>query len=119
MDTEQAIAAAWHGEEALLRPGTRRDRDALQALLAPGFREIGQSGRLWARAEIIDALVASEDFDADQVMSERHAERLAPGLVLLTYRLEFARRISRRSSLWRVHDGAASLVFHQGTALPG
>ncbi|UFS59278.1 nuclear transport factor 2 family protein [Subtercola endophyticus] len=45
-------------ERALLSPEVRGDRAALERLLDRQFIEIGQSGRLWTRAEMIAALVA-------------------------------------------------------------
>lgn len=48
---ENVIASAWQAEEALLTKSVRSDSARLSELLAPGFYEIGQSGRRWSREE--------------------------------------------------------------------
>ncbi len=105
---------AWASEEALLLPSTRQDRSALEELLAPEFREIGQSGRLWTRQELIDELLA-ESIAGSFEVTERAALEVGDELVLLTYRLQTQGRVSRRSSLWRVDADGPRVVFHQGT----
>lgn len=111
------VEAACDGELALLHPTVRRDADQLRALLADDFREIGASGRLFDRDAIIAALVAetAPESAPDPSVSDLTGARVSDELVLLTYRLEFAGRITRRSSLWRVSGGRAELLFHQGT----
>ena len=112
-------ARVWDAEMALLDPAVRRDRDAVAALLDERFTEIGQSGRRWSRDEILDALSAEEPvepFDAVASITEGSARVVAAGLVLLTYRLDFGGRESRRSSLWALDP--LRLLFHQGTPLP-
>ena len=52
-ETFDRVAAA---EARLLDPQVRRDPERLARLLAPDFREIGQSGRLWDREGIIAQL---------------------------------------------------------------
>lgn len=115
------VELAWAGEEALLAPQTRHDLAAVDALLDPEFREIGQSGRLWDRDGIVAMLVEPVDAEAkaagDAAISERAAVELGEGAVLLTYRLVFDGRDSRRSSVWRVRDGQARVLFHQGTSV--
>ncbi len=86
----------------------------MRALLADDFREIGASGRMFDRESVIGD-VMSGDGDEHPEMSEMHSVVLASNLVLLTYRLEFGGRTSRRSSLWSVAGGRAQLRFHQGT----
>ncbi|KRA24433.1 hypothetical protein ASD65_08360 [Microbacterium sp. Root61] len=104
-------------ELRLLDPRVRTDRDAVAQLLAPDFVEIGQSGRIWTRAETLEALEAETGF-GEVEMSEATARELSPGLYLLTYRLRVGVRQSRRSSLWRVTAGGPLLEFHQGTVAP-
>lgn len=116
------VQLAWAGEEALLAPETRHDLATVDALLDPEFREIGQSGRLWDRDGIVAMLMEPADAEAsvagEYAISERSAVELGDGVVLLTYRLVFEGRDSRRSSVWRIRDARARVVFHQGTSLP-
>jgi hypothetical protein len=116
---DDLIEAAWHAEEALLTTGARRDADRLGELLASDFYEIGQSGRRWSRDEIIASLVGDRDEHPDAELTEHEATLIGVDTVLLlSYRLEFAGRRSRRSSLWRWDGGRIMCFFHQGTPLP-
>lgn len=115
---DDLITAAWLGEEALLTVGVRIDADRLAELLASDFYEIGQSGRRWSRDEIIDSLVAEGDEHPDAELTEREAVLIGVDTVLLSYRLEFVARSSRRSSLWRWDGRRMRCFFHQGTPLP-
>jgi len=105
-------------ERALLRPATRRSRQQLEDLLDADFTEIGASGRLWTRAEMLSALV-----DGDQPDHAIEAEgfrclEAGPGLVVLTYVSDPRGRAARRTSLWRWSGERWRLLHHQGTLLP-
>ena len=79
-------------ELALLTASVRRSRTQLEALLDPGFREVGASGRLWTREEILADMV--DDF------------------------LDRPRgRAAHRSSLWRCVGGGWRMLHHQGALL--
>ena len=125
------IASAWSAEEALLTAGVRSDAHRLRALLAPEFYEIGQSGHRWSRDEVVVALAnetsthqnsttGATEASATPVaeLTEREERHIAPDTVLLSYRLDFESKVSRRSSLWRRRDGSVECLFHQGTPLP-
>lgn len=112
------IELAWEGELALLTPEVRNDPVRLDGWLADDFREIGQSGRLWRKDDIIAALATSEEALSAAVASERDERLLGPDTVLLTYLLVFGDRSSRRSSLWRLESGTIRCFFHQGTTVP-
>jgi len=119
MAVSDLAAAAWWGEEALLSPPVRADRERLEALLASSFTEIGQSGRWWGREEILTEVTREPLPPVPATLTERAAREVGPGTVLLTYRLDLGAAASRRSSLWREEDGVVRCVFHQGTPLPG
>lgn len=118
MNAEGLVAAAWEAEEALLAPAVRSDRARLESLLAPDFTEIGQSGRLWTRGEIVAALVGDTTPLPPAVLTEREVRPVGPDTVLLTYRLELDGAVSRRSSLWRRDGDGVRCLFHQGTPVP-
>lgn len=107
-------ARVWEAELALLDPAVRRDRDAVAALLADNFVEIGQSGRQWTRDEILDQLVAEEPTTAEPIVTQRQTQAVSDGVVLLTYRLDLGGRVSLRSSLWATQP-SPRMLFHQGT----
>lgn len=112
------IASAWRAEEALLTASVRSDPDRLAELLARDFYEIGQSGRRWSRTEIVASLPSRTEPISDVTLTEHESTLITSDTVLLSYRLEFGARTSRRSSLWRRHGGSVRCLFHQGTPLP-
>lgn len=110
----RAVRAA---ELALLDPHVRRDAARVDELLHPDFSEIGRSGRLWNRAEIIAALGREEGRIVPEA-DEWAFDAVAPDLVLVTYRLRTQGGTSRHASLWDVGGSSPRIRFHQGTVLP-
>ena len=82
-------------------------------MLHPDFTEFGASGRIWDRESVTEAMAA--DPGEPTQAEEMRGFRLAPEVVLLTYRVNRTDRASLRSSIWMVLDGRWALVFHQGT----
>lgn len=105
-------------ELELLTPAARRDRGRLEELLDPEFTEIGASGRLWARAQMIVALTEDEAVPGPVPVVELTGRFAGPGLVLLTYLSDPDGRAARRSSLWRWSAGSWRVLHHQGTLVP-
>ncbi|WP_069169452.1 nuclear transport factor 2 family protein [Streptomyces griseus] len=113
-----AVAAAIEGELRLLDPVVRASAQTLSAMLHPGFREIGTSGRLWERDTIIAALTApapGTPRPGPLTASRMRGEQLAPDLVHLTFDTESRGLRSHRSSLWRLTGSDWLLYFHQAT----
>jgi ribonuclease HI len=82
-------------EVALLGSDVRRDSREVDRLLHSDFVEIGRSGRRWTRGEIVVALLAEEAREKPTTDEWLFSE-IAPGLVLVTYRLRVgASRASR------------------------
>jgi hypothetical protein len=115
-----AVAEVIARERALLRPEVRSSADLVDQLLDPDFSEIGASGRLWTRAETIEALAEGRDGPPSGPIgdTEMQGRRLADDLVLLTYVSDSSGRRARRTSLWRRSGRQWRLVHHQGTLLP-
>lgn len=106
-------------ERELLRPEVRRDPARVAALLDPEFVEIGSSGRLWSRDEILHLLAAASGYEPPQV-EDFQLRPLAPDLALVTFRTRRTTgSLTLRSSLWRRHATDWRCVFHQGTPEPG
>jgi len=107
-------------EERLLQVEVRRSEQQLSQILASTFMEIGSSGTVWNKDQIIRNLQGEQP--ARRVLDEFHAQALAPGVVLATYRVKrFAEAddleaSSLRSSIWVLRDGRWQMAFHQGTA---
>lgn len=106
-------------ERSLRDPAVRTDPEAVTALLAPDFREVGASGRVWDRAAIVAELAGElAEADAPAVRDEdMDATELALGVVLLTYVSTAGVRRAQRSSVWcrDATDGRWRLRHHQGT----
>lgn len=99
-------------ELSLLQPSVRTNPAAVLKLLHPAFREIGAAGRVWTREDVADAMAG----DAQQISAaEIIASRLAPDVVLITYRADRPERSTLRSSVWVHAQGRWLLRFHQGT----
>ena len=101
-------------ETSLHRRDVRSDPAAVDALLAEDFLEFGRSGGVWRKPETVAAL-RREQFDRPVAVSDFAARRLAPSVVLLTYRATADGVATLRSSIWRRTDGRWRMIFHQGT----
>lgn len=123
-DETSAIAEAINAERALLEHEVRTDRSALERLLDPQFTEIGKSGRLWTRNEMLTA-ISTLNFNehwhssttAAITTSNMRGCLLAPGVVHLTYVSHVSEQDARRSSIWRATSDGWRIVFHQGTPI--
>lgn len=107
-------------EVELHHPGTRLDAARVDALLHPAFHEVGRSGRAYDRATIV-AFLAAQHTPPAVVSDDFAVSRLAPDVVLLTYRS--AHRAAdgalsmhaRRASVWLRGESGWQLRYHQGT----
>ena len=111
-------------EEQLLQPETRSSADQLGKLLADEFIEFGSSGRVFDKAKIIESLQQEQHLpharSVQRSIADFSARRLAPEIVLVTYRIvvraaSHEERHTLRSSIWKSIDGRWQMVFHQGT----
>lgn len=109
-DAEQVVAL----ERALLTDEVRSDRAATAALLHPDWQEIGRSGRLWAREEILDG-IGPIDPVALEVVS---VEALTPDALLLLWRATADGCSTLRSSVWVRSGRGWQQRFHHGTDEP-
>lgn len=101
-------------ERSLLRDQVRADREAVAGLLHPAWQEIGASGRLWSRAEMLAEIAPLPEPLHLDVQS---VERLGPDAVLLVWRsiTGSGHRTTLRSSLWVRTPSGWQQRFHQGT----
>ncbi len=103
-------------ELRLQQLSTRKDPEAVAALLSEDFREFGASGRIWDRATIIAELSAETPYE---IINENfQCQQLSKELALLTYTARTPSRRTLRSSLWRLEQGRWRVLFHQGTVIP-
>jgi ribonuclease HI len=107
-DEEQVIAL----ERSALTDEVRSDPGAMAALLHPDWEEIGQSGRLWTRAELLAEVGPLPTEVSLDVVS---AERLTPDTILLLWRSIADDGSALRSSIWVRTPQGWRQRFHQGT----
>jgi hypothetical protein len=118
MTESDAAALCRQLEDRLLQSAIRTSRDEVSLLLADDFIEIGSSGRVFDKRQIIDVLSREQKLElSGQNFSARS---LAQDVVLVTYRAivrdltEGKERHSLRSSIWKLVNGQWQMVFHQG-----
>ena len=102
-------------EESLLRPDVRTS-PAVADLIADDFIEFGSSGRVYAKTDMIAALLTESPVTLSA--SGFHVAMLADDVALVTYRATRHATPpvhSLRSSIWRLREGRWRIVFHQGT----
>ncbi|MCC3701857.1 DUF4440 domain-containing protein [Rouxiella badensis] len=109
-------------ERKLHQPGIRSDASMLEDLLHPAFTEIGRSGKVYVRQEVIESLL-QETERLEIVASNFKCSLLEDRVTLLTYE-SFTRdhvgnvtRQTLRSSIWKLNEksGRWQMRFHQGT----
>lgn len=107
-------------ELRLLSPEVRSDPDQLETLLHPDFHEVGASGTVYTRVEVLAEFrgapptysVWAQDFEAREVVD---------GVTLLSYlsaHMSADGALSRhaaRTSLWQYIGSRWQIRFHQGT----
>jgi hypothetical protein len=109
----ETVALIRRLEEALLVPEVRKSAAQIAALLADEFVEIGSSGRIHDKDQIIGQLQQESGEESLRTVSDFTARELADGLILVTYRIIETRTV--RSSIWKRTNSEWRMVFHQGT----
>ena len=87
------------------------------------FWEVGASGNVYTRANVIEALIERYNDPIYQDIWEAKdfaLTKIAPDNYLLTYTLiQDKTRVTRRSTIWRKVAGNWKIMYHQGTVLNG
>lgn len=87
--------------------------------MAPGFWEVGASGRIYSRAFILENYQKSYPTITPQTEQWKPSEfgllQLGPDTFLLTYTLDQCGRLSRRATLWQRSPQGWQILYHQGT----
>ena len=99
-------------ERLLLNSDVRSSAAQTQELLHRDYLEYGASGRAWDRTAMIAALAADPAVSGEGV--DFVPVRLAPNVILLTYRI-VGEAGSLRSSVWVRESSRWQVRFHQGT----
>ncbi|KGN34672.1 ribonuclease H [Knoellia sinensis KCTC 19936] len=107
-DEEQVIAL----ERSLLTDEVRGDSAAVAALLHPQWSEVGRSGRLWTRDEMLDEI---GPLGVEHSLDVLACMPAGPDTMLLTWRSVADSGPTLRSSVWVRANGHWQQLFHQGT----
>lgn len=101
-------------------------RSDFEQMTAPDFFEIGASGTLYTRNNVLDVLEHRYSDtaykDAPWTAGTFHLLQLAADTYLLNYTLiqheSAGDRTTRRTSIWKKMDSGWKIAFHQGTVVP-
>jgi hypothetical protein len=119
MDNDAVLQDLLDREPIFHRRHHGTSRTDLEGMMAPDFFEIGASGTVYTRQEVIETCLERYKTPENLLERPRHARvrRLADDLWQFTYDLQQGVRLSRRSTLWRHCGKTWQIVFHQGTVI--
>ena len=107
-------------ENKLLHTDVRKNPELLTSLLAEDFEEIGSSGIVNTRAEVVEWLTRKEQ-DITWTLSHFRVKLLSENIVLANYQAikngTTSSKGSIRSSIWQRNNGNWQMIFHQATKL--
>lgn len=121
MPQPQVLAELREREPIFHRPGLGTSRADFEASTAADYWEVGASGRIheresvWAVLAVRYADPQPEEWDLDEFA----CREAGPGTYLVTYRLRFAGRLTRRLTVWQRTDAGWRALYHQGTVVEG
>jgi hypothetical protein len=101
-------------------PGTTRA--TFEAMIAADYWEVGASGSIYDRAEVLD-VVGRRYADPDYLpmagleLDDFGCRPAGDGTWLVTYRLRQHARLSRRLTVWRRDGERWVALYHQGTVI--
>jgi hypothetical protein len=106
-------------EQRLAQVGKRLSAEEASSLIAEDFVEFGSSGKVWSKAEIIEAM--SQWNPIERIVENFRVRELSASVCLVTYKVigvdRQASLFSLRSSIWRNNGETWQIVFHQGTSV--
>jgi aminoglycoside 3-N-acetyltransferase len=122
VDAVNDVDAAAALERELLDPACRVDPDRVAALLADDFVEIGASGRVWNRDDVVASLAAEPGMDAiiTTTIGPMSGHQIAPGLVVVRYTTHHdgGPGTVHRTGWWQQTTSGWRCRFHQATVVP-
>jgi hypothetical protein len=101
------------------RPEFGSTKKDFEQMMAPGFWEVGASGRRYSREFVLEALEERFTSQQDDVwrVEDFHCAEVAADLYLATYTLFQDSRVTRRVTIWRRTAEGWQAVYHQGTVV--
>ncbi len=119
-DLADVLAELSRREPIFHRPEFGTTRADFERMTAEHFWEVGASGRIYARAHVLNELEKrfSEPRHDVWETSDFQCRKLGPNVYLLTYILvqDGARR-TRRSTIWQRSPEGWKILYHQGTII--
>jgi hypothetical protein len=106
----------FHTKEFGMTPAER------ERAVAPEYWEVGASGRRYSREFILKGLEGRPPVDAAEAgwsCCDFGLRQMGPEIYLLTYTLDQAGRITRRSTVWQKTGEGWTILYHQGTIVTG
>jgi hypothetical protein len=116
VSTSNLIAYFSQREPIFHGPAWPRTRAELGRLVTDDFWEVGASGAVYTREQVLDSVPGSPDeMDSSWRVDDLECRPLADDLVAVTYLLRQRQRITRRLTIWSQRDGHWRVAYHQGT----
>jgi hypothetical protein len=117
MADDHVLSALLDREPIFHRRHHGTSRAALDAMMAPGFFEVGASGRVYSREYVLETCLERYKYPETLVaeVTEPKLRHLADECWQLYYVLIEPDRVTRRSTIWRRVEGDWQIVYHQGT----
>lgn len=98
-----------------------KKKQDIEAQMCDEFLEVGASGNVYTRQDVIDTLLAryqSTDYQDIWEAKDFALTKISQDNYLLTYILiQDKTRMTRRSTLWRAVNGNWQILYHQGTVI--
>ncbi len=108
-------------EKSLQVPDFRKNPVKLSHLIADEFIEIGKSGKVWNKSDLIEVLI--NETSTEITMTDFSLSPLSENLMLVIYTAIQSTKDgspdvkSKRSSIWKLFDNDWKIIFHQGTII--
>jgi hypothetical protein len=106
-------------EIALHEPQVRKDIKKLDRLIADNFYEIGASGKVYDKNNILARLPLEQNYEIYGKVINFEIAHISENLIRANYTLEEKTKRTRRTSIWQRHHNNYQMIFHQGTLIEG
>ncbi len=123
MERDDAVREALRSREPVFhRPEHGTTRADLEGMTADAFWEVGASGSVYDREDVLRVVEtryadpAYDPMDGLEV-DDFDVREAGDGVWLATYRLRQGERLTRRLSVWRATGDGWQVLYHQGTVI--
>jgi hypothetical protein len=113
----EVLAELMKKERFFHEPPTGTTRGELEAMTEDTFWEVGASGRLYSREDVLGILEARIAKPSTEIWetSDAGIRELGADFFLLSYTLMQGKRKTRRTTIWHRVAHSWKAVYHQGT----